>query len=143
MQRLCDQLINLEIDCICAAGLFDMMHLPMIQTNHRLLIALAKQWHNDKCSFHLAMGEILVTLEDFWRILHIQITGELVTYDRVMDEAALRRVFPYSELEVYDKSIPLEDITDLYETLPAVLLGIIGGLLCPDQRSHGLSVGWG
>lgn len=36
-----------------------------------------------------------------------------------------------------------EDIAALYETLPSVLAGIIGGLLCSDRRSHGLAVGWG
>lgn len=42
-----------------------------------------------------------------------------------------------------DGSIAWEDIVALYEPLPAVLSGIVGGLLCPDRRSHGLVIGWG
>lgn len=84
-----------------------------------------------------------ITLEDVWRILHISITGELATYDRVMGEAVVCQVFPYPELEVYDGCIPWEDMADLYEPLPIVLSSIVGGLLCPDRRLHGIIVSWG
>lgn len=34
-------------------------------------------------------------------------------------------------------------MVDLYEPLPSVLVGFVGGFLCPNRRSKGLSVGWG
>lgn len=127
----------LEIDCVALIGLYDIMHLLVIHIKSRLLTALAERWHNKTYSFHLLMGEMSITLEDIWRILHIPIIGELVTYDITMGDAALRRIFVAPDLEVHDGLVRW----DLYESLPVVLTGIVGGLLCPDRRLHGLSVG--
>lgn len=44
---------------------------------------------------------------------------------------------------IKDGSIAWEDIETLYEPLPSVLAGIVGGLLCPDRHSHRLAIGWG
>ncbi|GLJ26386.1 hypothetical protein SUGI_0508570 [Cryptomeria japonica] len=89
MQQLRDQLIEAEIDCIAVIDLYDVMYMPMIQTNHVLMIALAEWWHNKTCTFHLDMGEMTMTLEDVWRILHIPIRGDLVTYDQVWGTSAV------------------------------------------------------
>lgn len=142
-QCLCDQLTDLEVDCICAAILFDMMHLLVICMNRGLLIVLAKRWHSETCPFHLAMRDMPIILEDIQRILHIFITEELVSYDRLIGEVTLQQVFPYLELEVDDGSVAWEDISDLYEPLQDVLSGIVGRLLCIYWRSHVLAVGWG
>jgi len=32
------------------------------------------------------------------------------------------------------------DITEYYEPLPAILVGLIEGVVCPDRRSHGFQV---
>lgn len=55
--------------------------------NLGLLTTLVELWHIERCAFHLAMGDMIVTLEDVWRILHISIRGELVTYDRYLGMA--------------------------------------------------------
>ncbi|XP_059070465.1 receptor-like protein 35 [Cryptomeria japonica] len=49
----------------------------------------------------------------------------------------------YEDEFIDDGSIAWEEIAALYEPLPAVLSGIVGELLCPDRRSHGLAVGLG
>lgn len=36
-----------------------------------------------------------------------------------------------------------EDIDVLYEPLPSVLVGIVGGFLCLNRYSYGLAIGWG
>lgn len=81
-QGLRDRLTQIEVDCIAATGLYEVMHMPVIRMNHGLITALAERWHSETCTFHLAQGEMTVTLEDVWRILRIPIRGELVTYDR-------------------------------------------------------------
>lgn len=85
---------------------------------------------------------MMVMLEDVWRILHILIRGELVTYDQALGTVVVQRVFA-DGVYIKDGSIAWEDIAALYEPLPVVLSGIVGGLLCPNRRSHGLAVGWG
>lgn len=42
-QHLCDQLTDLEIDYVCLSRLFDMIHLPVIQTNSEILIVLVER----------------------------------------------------------------------------------------------------
>lgn len=83
-----------------------------------------------------------VMLEDVWRILHIPITGELVTYDRYLGTIVVQRIFA-DDMYIEDGFVAWEDIAALYESLPSMLSGIVRGLLCPDRRSHGLAVGWG
>ncbi|XP_059070503.1 protein MAIN-LIKE 2-like [Cryptomeria japonica] len=122
-------------------GLYDVMHMLMIRMNHRLITALAERWHSETCTFHLVQGEITVTLEDVWRILRILIQGELVIYDRYWGTLAVQRFFDEGVF-IDDGSISWEEIATLYEPLPAVLSGIVGGLLCPDRCSHGLAIRW-
>lgn len=54
----------------------------------------------------------------------------------------MQRIFD-EDVFIDDGSIAWKDIVALYEPLPAVLSGSVGGLLCPDRRSHGLAMGWG
>lgn len=82
IQGLRDRLIEAEIDCIAMTRLYDVMHMLVIWMYHGLITALVEHWHSETCMFHLAQGEMTVTLEDVWHILHIPIRGELVTYDR-------------------------------------------------------------
>ncbi|XP_059073712.1 uncharacterized protein LOC131874383 [Cryptomeria japonica] len=84
-QQLQDQLMETEIDCVVSIGLYDMMYMPVIRMNHGLVTALVERWHSDTCIFHLSMGEMTITLEDVWRILHIPIRGDLVIEHMVTD----------------------------------------------------------
>ncbi|XP_059066945.1 uncharacterized protein LOC131044898 [Cryptomeria japonica] len=68
--------------------------------------------------------------------------GELETYDRHLGTIVVQRIFADNVL-IEDGSVAWEDIAALYEHLPSVLSGIVGGLLCPDRRSHRLIVDWG
>lgn len=44
-------------------------------------MTLVERWQSEHNTFHLPTGEISVTLEDVYRILHILVTSELVQYD--------------------------------------------------------------
>lgn len=81
-------------------GLRHVLYVPEFRANMDLLTALAERWHSETCTFHLPMGEMTVTLEDVYRILHIPIDGELIPYDRDGDREALRRVFQDPGLEM-------------------------------------------
>lgn len=140
-QVLRDRLTEVEVDCIAAIDLYDVMYMLVIRMNRGLITVFAEWWHSETCTFHLAQGEMTITLEDVWRILHIPIRGELVAYDRAWGTTAMQRLF---DEDVFNDngSVAWEDIVALYEPLLVVLSGIAGGLLCLDRRSNGLAVGW-
>lgn len=90
IQRLQPELTFEERAVIKAMGLRHVLYVPEFQVNMGLLTALAERWHSKTCAFHLSMGEMIVTLEDVYRILQISIDGELIPYDRDGDREALR-----------------------------------------------------
>lgn len=65
-----------------------------------------------------------------------------MTYDPAWGTIVVQWMFA-KDVYIHDGSIAWEEIAALYEPLLAILLGIVGGLLFPIQRSHGLVVGWG
>lgn len=112
--------------------------------NWGLLIALVERWHSDMNTFHLATGEMTMTLEDCYRILRIPIVGALLPYEQTEEGGteAPHRIF--QDDTIYGYEIPWQEFLDLdYAPLPLVLAGFIGGFLCPNRRLKGLSVGWG
>ncbi|GLJ53770.1 hypothetical protein SUGI_1147540 [Cryptomeria japonica] len=117
-----DRLTEAEIDCIAMTRLYEVMHMPVIRMNYGLITTLVEQWHSEMCTFHLAQGEMTVTLEDVWRILRIPIRGELVTYDRSWGTLAVQRIFD-EDVFIDDGSIAWDEIAALYESLLAVLSG--------------------
>ncbi|GLJ17130.1 hypothetical protein SUGI_0296410 [Cryptomeria japonica] len=52
-------------------GLRHVLYVPEFRANMGLLTALVERWHSETCTFHLPMGEMIVTLEDVYRILQI------------------------------------------------------------------------
>lgn len=92
-QRLRPELTFEDRASIEAMGLRHILYVPEFRENMGLLTALAERWHSETCAFHLPMGEMTVTLEDVYRILHIPIDGDLIPYDRDGDREALRQVF--------------------------------------------------
>ncbi|XP_059066342.1 protein MAINTENANCE OF MERISTEMS-like [Cryptomeria japonica] len=126
-----------------ACGLRHLLYMLEVKTNRGLLTAFTERWYTDHNSFHLSNGEISVTLEDVYMILHIPITGELVQYDHheMGGTTTLRKVF---DDEMIDGSkVRWEDMLMYYEPLTSILADLIGGFSCPDRISCGISVGWG
>lgn len=89
-QRLRPELTAEDRAAIEAMGLRHILYVPEFRANMGLLTALVDRWHSETCIFHLPMGEMIVTLEDVYRILRIPIDGELVPYNRDGDNDALR-----------------------------------------------------
>lgn len=65
---------------------------------------------------------------------------EIVMYDVTKQGGtnALRWIF--DDYQIYGYDIPWQEIFDLYDPLPSVLVKFIGGSLCCDHRSKGLSI---
>lgn len=124
-------------------GLRHVLYVPEFWANMGLLTALAKRWHSETCTFHFLMGEMIVTLEDVYRILHIPIDGDLILYDHDGDREALRWVFQDPGLEMRAGHVAWDTMTATGLALPAVIGGAISGFLCLDRATRGLAVGWG
>ncbi|XP_059070641.1 protein MAINTENANCE OF MERISTEMS-like [Cryptomeria japonica] len=142
-QRLRPELSIQDRIAIEEMGLRHVLYVPEFRANMGLLTALAERWHSETCTFHLPMGEMTVTLEDVYRILHIPIDGELIPYDRDGDGEALRRVFQDPGLEMRAGHVAWDTMTATGLALPAVIGGAISGFLCPNRPTRGLAVGWG
>ncbi len=60
-----------------------------VRGNMRLSTTLIERWNLEISSFHILMGETIITLEDVWCILQILIHGELDIYDLAVEQATL------------------------------------------------------
>ncbi|XP_059076277.1 protein MAIN-LIKE 1-like [Cryptomeria japonica] len=143
MCHLVSELSQDAVRHIDACSLRHLLYMPDIMHNRGLLTTLAERWHNEYNTFHLPTGEISITLEDVYRILHIHFTGELVQYDYhdLRSIEACKEVFGDESID--GGEIRWEDMIMHYETLPVILASLIGGFIYPDRRSQGFVVGWG
>lgn len=120
-----------------------MLDMPQIRLNRGLLTALAERWHSDHNTFHLHTGEMTVMLEDVWHILLIPFVGEIVVHD-LEEQGGIESIWRvFQDPHIVGVWIPWVEMYHSYAPLPSVLAGFIGGFLCPDKRSKGLSLGWG
>ena len=70
---------------------------PLISCSHRvvsrpMLSAFCERWHPETTTFHFPFGEMTITLDDVTSILHIPITGSMISFSqslRVDDANAL------------------------------------------------------
>ena len=114
--------------------------------NHKLLIALVEHFHLEMNIFHLPQGEMIVTPEDIYRILHIPFHGLRVVYDTVprVGIEALCSIFHQGLIMgwaiTWDKLFHTYDPT---HKLASVLAIFISCFLVPDRGQHGLECGWG
>ena len=47
--------------------------------------ALCERWHTETSSFHLPVGEMTITLDNVYNLLHIPIQSRMLDHDEVMD----------------------------------------------------------
>lgn len=87
-------LTHADRDIIERCGLSSLLEMPRFIVNRGLLTTLAEMWHSDTNTFHLATGEITVTLEDCYQILWIPVVGALLPYEQTEEGGteALRRI---------------------------------------------------
>jgi len=49
-----------------------------------MVCALCERWHTETSSFHLYVGEMTITLDDVYNLLHLPIQGRMLDNDAVL-----------------------------------------------------------
>jgi len=68
-----------------ASGLHHLIYTGYFSVTHAMIRALCERWHTETNSFHLPVGEMTITLDDVYNILHIPIQGCMLDHDAAMD----------------------------------------------------------
>jgi len=72
-------------DPVEAYGLHGLIYTGYSSVTHAMMHALCERWHTETSSFHLPMGEMTITLDDVYNLLHIPIKGRMLEHDEAMD----------------------------------------------------------
>ena len=71
-----------EIEGIVPAARLNLLIAYSLDTSDTGLIStFAKRWHRETSSFHLLVGEVIITLDDVASLLHLPITSVFHTFD--------------------------------------------------------------
>nr|XP_043639126.1 serine/threonine-protein phosphatase 7 long form homolog [Erigeron canadensis] len=73
------------VDHIRNAGIFQLFKACICQLDHSLINALVERWHPETNTFHLPIGEAIVTLQDVQMIWGLPIQGLMVTGEWVSE----------------------------------------------------------
>jgi len=65
--------------------LHDLIYTGYSSVTHAMIRALCERWHTKTSSFHLSMGEMTITLDDVYNLLHLPIQGRMLDHDAVVD----------------------------------------------------------
>jgi len=64
------------------SGLHDLVYLGYTTVPHVLLMTLCKRWHPETSSFHMVLGEMIVTLDDVACLTHHPIEGRMLSHGK-------------------------------------------------------------
>jgi len=70
-----------------ASGLHDLIYIGYSTVTHAMVHALCERWHTETNNFHLPVGEIAITLDDVYNLLHHHIHGRMLDHEVVVDWA--------------------------------------------------------
>lgn len=77
-----DNRVELYVVTTCQHGV---SHLRNAKIDHALVTALVERWHQEAHTFHLSIGETVITLQDVAILLGLKIDGRPVTTYRTRD----------------------------------------------------------
>ena len=66
---------------VAATGLSPLIAFSLDTGNQRLKSAFVERWHKETSSFHLPIGEVIITLNDVTSLLRLPITGAFHSYE--------------------------------------------------------------
>jgi len=72
-------------DPVEVSGRHHLIYTGYSAVTHVMVRALCERWHTETSSFHLPVGEMTITLDDMYNLLHIPIQGCMLDHDEVMD----------------------------------------------------------
>jgi len=67
------------------SGLHDLIYIGYSSVTNVMVRALCERWHTETSSFHLPVGEMTITLDDVYNLIHIPIQGRILDHDDGMD----------------------------------------------------------
>ncbi|XP_059075326.1 protein MAIN-LIKE 1-like [Cryptomeria japonica] len=128
---------------LCGFG--HLLQMPDIRVNHRMLTALAEQFHLEHNTFHLPVGEMTITPEDVYQILKIPFAGDKVDYDSAQWPGILALRCIFHKETILERAITWDVMMARYSeqfSLACVLAGIIGCFVMPNRGQQGFLCGW-
>jgi len=72
-------------DPVEAYGLHDLLYNGFSTVTHAMVRALCGRWHTENNNFHLPVGEMTITLDDVYNLLHLPIQGRMLDHDAIVD----------------------------------------------------------
>jgi hypothetical protein len=72
-------------DLVEAFGLHYLIYTGYSSVTHAMIRAMCGRWHMKTSSLHLPVGEMTITLDDVYNLLHIPIHGRIQDHDEAMD----------------------------------------------------------
>jgi hypothetical protein len=72
-------------DLVEVSGLHHLIYTGFSTVTHAMICALCERWHTKTSSFHLPVGEMTITLDDVYNLLHLPIQGCMMDHDAVVD----------------------------------------------------------
>ncbi|XP_039685139.1 protein MAINTENANCE OF MERISTEMS-like [Medicago truncatula] len=74
------------LDALRESGLHDLVYLGYAIVSHALLMTLCERWHPETGTFHMPLGEMIVTLDDVACLMHVQIEGRMLSHPKKMSK---------------------------------------------------------
>jgi len=68
-----------------ASGLHGLIYTGYCSVTHAMVRALCERRHTETSKFHLPVGDLTITLDDVYNLLHIPIHDRMLDHDAVMD----------------------------------------------------------
>nr|ABN06110.1 IMP dehydrogenase/GMP reductase, related [Medicago truncatula] len=72
-------------DPVEASGLHHLIYTGFSSVTNAMVHALCERWHMEISSFHLPVGEMTITFDDVYNLLHLPIQGRMLDHDVVVD----------------------------------------------------------
>jgi len=72
-------------DPVEASGLHHLIYTRFSTVTHAMVHALCERWHTETNSFHLPVGEMTITLDNVYNLLHLPTQGRMLDHDAVVD----------------------------------------------------------
>ncbi|XP_006575189.1 protein MAIN-LIKE 1-like [Glycine max] len=80
----------LEIEgLVGATGLSPLIDCSVVTGDLGLVSAFVERWYSETSTFHLSVGELMITLDDVSSLLHLPITGALHNFHALSAEEAI------------------------------------------------------
>ena len=73
-------------DAVEASGLHGLIYIGYSGMTHAMIRALSGRCQTETSSFHLPVGEMTITLDDVYNLLHLPIQGHMLDHDAVVDQ---------------------------------------------------------